>query len=264
MLNWLIDPKLKQLELGTPARFHAQREIIKSRPILRNYYDNWYRLLTADERTVPPDRQGIILELGSGSSYLKEFCPEVVTSDVTEGVADLVIDAQKLPFADSTVRAILMTHSFHHIPDVGRFLSEANRVLVPGGVISMVEVAHTPFARFFFERFHDEPYDDQAKDWAFPAGHSMADSNQSLSWNVFFRDSDIFSKQFPMLSLEAQTLLPWCGYLLSGGVNYRNIIPRGMTSLFKALDSGLSFMNAVMALHWHLRIRKQAVISQAH
>jgi len=44
------------------------------------------------------------LELGSGGSYLKDLEPSIVTSDVVENVADRVIDARHLPFADHSVR----------------------------------------------------------------------------------------------------------------------------------------------------------------
>jgi len=58
-------------------------------------------------------------------------------------------------------------------------------VLAPSGVISIVDVTHTPFARFFFDRLHPEPYDEEAASWDFPEGQTMLDSNQALSWIVF-------------------------------------------------------------------------------
>jgi len=142
--------------------------------------------LLADVRSVPA--QGAVVELGSGGSYLKELEPTVITSDVSAGIAEQVIDARSLPFADQSIRALLLTHVFHHIPDVDAFFREAQRTLVPGGVISMIEVAHTPFAKFFFRNFHHEPYDDTRGDWRFEQGDSMMDSNQALSWIVFVRD----------------------------------------------------------------------------
>ena len=96
---------------------------------------------------------------------------------------------KNLPFPDSSVRAIFLTHVFHHIPDVGLFFEEASRVLVPGGVISMVDETHTPFAKFFFSKVHPEPYDDQAPGWTFTQSDSMLDSNQALTWIVFSNET---------------------------------------------------------------------------
>jgi ubiquinone/menaquinone biosynthesis C-methylase UbiE len=61
-------------------------------------------------------------------------------------------DARKLPLPDRSVRALVLTHVLHHVPDLEAFFGEAQRVLVPGGVITMIEVAHTPFARFFLQK----------------------------------------------------------------------------------------------------------------
>ena len=96
-------------------------------------------------------QSGVMLELGSGGSYLKDLRPSIISSDVVPDVADRVIDGRALPFADNSLQAIFLTHVFHHIPEVDAFLKEAQRTLVPGGVISMIEVAHTPFARFFLK-----------------------------------------------------------------------------------------------------------------
>ena len=125
-----------------------------------------------------------------------------------------------------SLRALFLTHVFHHIPDVERFLREAERVLVPGGVIAMIEVPHTPLARFFFRHFHPEPYDDRAATWAFDQSDAMLDSNQALSWIVFFRDRERFERLFPGLGVDPPGFLPWLGYLVSGGVTRRNLVPR--------------------------------------
>jgi hypothetical protein len=128
---------------------------------------------------------------------------------------------------------------------------------VPGGVIAMIEVPHTPFARFFFDRFHPEPYDDRALAWAFDQSDAMRDSNQALSWIVFFRDRERFERLFPGLAVEPPRFLPWLGYLVSGGVTKRNLVPGFLVPLLRALDRGLAPLDPWMALHWHLAVRKR-------
>jgi SAM-dependent methyltransferase len=168
-----------------------------------------------------------------------------------------VLDGRELPFPDASLRALFLTHVYHHIPDVERFLREAERVLVPGGVIAMIEVPHTPFARFFFRRFHPEPYDDRASTWAFDQSDAMLDSNQALSWIVFFRDRERFERLFPGLVVEPPSYLPWLGYLVSGGVTRRNLVPDWLVPGFRALDRLLRPLDPWMALHWHLAVRKR-------
>jgi SAM-dependent methyltransferase len=194
----LQHPNLKNFAMGSPEWFAAQRAMIDSKPAVKRCYDLWYRMLLEDADSVPPEYRAYpAVEIGSGLSYLRELRPDIIASDITPGNVDLALDGRSLPFRDGSIRALLLTHVFHHIPDVASFLREAERVLVPGGVISMVDETHTPFARFFFSVFHPEPYNDRADEWSFPAGHTMLDSNQALSWMVFFRDPDRLRKIAP-------------------------------------------------------------------
>ncbi len=253
----LAHPRLSGLTIGSAEWFAAQRALIESKPAVKRCYDLWYRQLLEDAGSAPPEfRASPIVEIGSGASYLRELRPGVITSDLTPEHVDLALDGRALPFRDASVRALLLTHVFHHIPDAAEFLKEAARVLVPGGVVSMVEETHTPFARFFFSAFHPEPYDDRTPRWSFPAGHSMLDSNQALSWIVFFRDRGCVAKVAPALRLERWNYLPWFGYLLSGGVNLRSFAPRFLAPLLAVADAALKPLDPAFAIHWRLTIRK--------
>src|SRR6266436_8683244 len=223
MLSWLKEKSLHGFQPGSPEFFALQKALILKRPLLKRCYDDWYRRLLEDARSVPPG--GVIVELGSGGGYLKDLEPSAITSDVVPLVADRVIDARDLPFENQSIRALLLIHVFHHIPDVEAFFREAERALVPGGVISMIEVAHTPFARFFFKHFHHEPYEDAREQWSFAQQDSMMDSNQALSWIVFMRDRKRLESRFPGLQIELMELMPWVTYFLSGGVTMRYLIP---------------------------------------
>ncbi|MDB6019656.1 MAG: methyltransferase type 11 [Pedosphaera sp.] len=256
MLKSLKETSLANYKVGSREYFTAQKQLILSRPLLKWCYDQWYEHLLADARSVP--RQGTLLELGSGGSYLKDLKPSVITSDVVAGVADQVVDGRSLPFPDGSVQALFLTHVFHHIPDVGEFLREAQRALVPGGVISMIEVAHTPFARFFFRNFHPEPYRDDPAEWPFAQQDSMMDSNQALSWMVFVRDRRKFEQLYPGLKIETLGFLPWFSYLLAGGVTGRCLVPRSLTGLVRFAEPVMRLCAPIFSLHWHIRVRKVA------
>ena len=255
MLGWLKEPALEGLQPGSPEFFFAQKALILGRPLLKRCYDDWYRRLLSDARSA--GAPGALLELGSGGSYLKALEPSIVTSDVSAGIAEQVIDARRLPFPDQSIRALLLTHVFHHIPDVDAFFREAQRALVPGGVISMIEVAHTPFARFFFRNFHHEPYDDHQADWRFDQSDSMMDSNQALSWIVFERDRGLFEKRYSGFRIEALELMPWFTYFVSGGVTMRYFIPRYMNPLLQGIERILAPAASLFSLYWHIRIRRK-------
>lgn len=259
MLSYLTDLQLKDFEVGSPKWFQVQRDIIKSRPLVRICYETWYRKFIKAESTVPQQNKGIILELGSGASYLKEMKKDVVTSDIFPGVADHVFRAESIPFSDNSVRAIFMSHSFHHIPNIELFFKDASRVLVPGGLIFIVEVAHTPMARFFFSKCcKDEDYDDKAKSWDFKQTHAMNDANQALSWIIFSRDYNEFLKKFPQLRLEKKEYLPWLGYLLSGGVTRKNFIPNILSPFIQFVELLSKPVAQLTSLHWSLILRKSS------
>ena len=257
-MAFLEEPRLAGVPPGSERFFALQREIIQERPLMREIYALWYDALLEDAASVPESAAGCAaLELGSGGSFLKELCPDVITSDVEAGVAERVIDGRELPFEDGSLRAIFLTHVFHHIPDVGRFLAEAERTLAPGGVISLIDIPHTPFARFFFDRFHPEPYVPEATHWEFDQQDAMMDANQALTWMVFERDHARFAERFPGLALERKRFLPWFSYLLSGGVTRRNLVPDALVPLIRACDRLLRPIDGIMALHWHLTIRRR-------
>jgi SAM-dependent methyltransferase len=255
-MSLLAEPSLRGVKVGSPEFFARQAQLIRQRPLLNYCYEAWYRLLLDDPSVRDSGSDAVLLELGSGGSLLKDLEPRVITSDVAPEIAERVIDARSLPFGDGAVSAIFMTHVFHHVPDVRKFLAEASRVLRPGGCIALIEVAATPLARFFFRNFHPEPFRPEASEWRFDQGNSMMDANQALSWMVFCRDRLKFAAEFPQLRIEATQYLPWLPYLLSGGVTRRDLVPRLATRPIIALDRMLSVSRPLCALHWFIRVRR--------
>jgi SAM-dependent methyltransferase len=241
--------------MGSTAWFLAQQEILRTKPLTHRTYEIWYREQLKDLAQVPPG--GGVIEIGSGAGFLKELLPEVVTSDLEPGISDRVVDAQSLPFPDHSLRGILLSHVFHHIPDVRKFLSEATRTLVPGGIVSMIEVAHTPLAKLIFGKLHPEPYLPNVAEWALPEGKSSYDSNQALSWIVFVRDRARFESEFPELQIERISPLPWFAYLLSGGVIQRSLVPKLLVPTVGMLDRFGKPFSPWLGLHWVVTLRKK-------
>jgi SAM-dependent methyltransferase len=252
--RWLDEPELSGVLIGSTAWFEAQRKLIDKRPLVYSAYAGWYDKMLADANSAPDG--GKILELGSGPNFVKGLDPRVITSDVVPGASDLVVDAQNIPFPNESLRAILLTHVFHHIPDVDQFLGEAMRTLLPGGVVSLIDVAHTPFARFFFRNFHPERYEDSRKSWRLDERDPLGGTNQAMTWIVFHRDAAVFRARYPQLRIEVIEFLPWLAYLFSGGLTRRNLMPRALVPFVRSLDAISRPLDPAMALHWHIRIRK--------
>jgi SAM-dependent methyltransferase len=223
-------------ELDDPQRGEELRRLIQAKPALRSYYLNAYRRYSQCLERCPSE--GIALELGSGGGFAKKVIPEMLTSDTLpySGV-DKVIDATKMPFDDGTLKAIFMLNVFHHIPDVGAFLKEAQRCLKPEGHLLIVD-QHPGWIGWPIYRFlHHEPFDPSAQDWRFHSTGPLSGANGALAWIVFRRDRDKFKALFPMLEIlkyEPHTPL---GYWLSGGLKHWSLLPKWGVDWVARVDS---------------------------
>ncbi|MDN5292206.1 MAG: hypothetical protein PWQ06_2445, partial [Anaerophaga sp.] len=127
--------------LDSPERTLVHRKILKSKKFLQNLYRQWYSHFLKEIPALPP---GKLLELGSGGGFLKELEPRVITSDVQKlPTNDMTFSALEMPFEDQSLAAIFMIDTLHHLPDAAKFFNEAERTLIPGGIIKMIEPANT-------------------------------------------------------------------------------------------------------------------------
>ena len=234
----LAHPLTASLRVDDPATTELRQEVIASKPFLKAIYDEWYGMLAREL----PSGAGEVLELGSGGGYCAKFIPRLITSECfPSSSAQIVADARRLPFSDGSLRAVVMTDVLHHIPEVRLFFAEAARTLRAGGKILMVEPWVSPWSRFVYGHFHNEPFRPDAADWSFPASGPLSGANVAVPWMVFVRDRVKFEMEFPALSIEViRPFLPF-RYLVSGGVGMRSLMPgfthRAWASLERALDS---------------------------
>ncbi|HNT25721.1 MAG TPA: methyltransferase domain-containing protein [Anaerolineales bacterium] len=112
---------------------------------------NWF-LWVFDQFQLPP--QASLLELGCGPGglwfdnlgrippgwkiTLSDFSPGMVEESQRKlgasGPFDFrVVDAQQIPFEDSSLDAVIANHMLYHVPDRPKALAEIQRVLKPGG-----------------------------------------------------------------------------------------------------------------------------------
>jgi len=215
-------PLTVSLSIDDPETTELRKQIIISKPMLKSIYDEWYSAL-ADGL---PAVGGKILELGSGAGFCDRVLPEVITSDIFYcNDVRIVADAQRLPFGNGSLRAIVMTNVLHHMPNVHSFFAEATRCLRKGGKILMVEPWVTWWSSLVYKHLHHEPFDPEAREWSFPAAGHLSSANSAIPWIVFVRDRSKFESQFPELSIEQIRPFLAFRYLLSGGVGMRSFTP---------------------------------------
>jgi SAM-dependent methyltransferase len=208
--------------LDDPRATLAHRDIILNKPMLKRIYMDWYKMFIRRSREL---KKGKYLEIGSGGGFLKTVFPEVITSDILalEGV-DMVVNAESLPFKDNELASILMLNVFHHIPHPHSFLKEAQRCLIKGGKIIMVEPANSALGRLIYKKFHHEPFDERGER-EIEAGKPLSHSNQALPYIYFERDLAIFHRDYPNLKINSVMYHSPFSYLLSGGVSRQALLP---------------------------------------
>ena len=233
----LAHPLTRGLDLDDPQTTELRCQIVREKKFLRKIYDEWYGLL----RARIPAGSGGILELGSGAGYFQEFVPDAIQSEVFVCKnADLVADARALPFPAGSLKAVVMTDVFHHIPDVRAFMKEAVRCLRPGGRLTMVEPWVSTWSKVIFTHLHHEPFMPMAADWRIPMSGPLSGANGALPWIVFSRDRVQFGAEFPQLQIqEIRPMMPF-KYLISGGVAMRNLMPGPLYGCWGALEAILS------------------------
>jgi SAM-dependent methyltransferase len=228
--------------LDAPERTLWHRKLIQQKKFLRKLYEQWYQEFIREIPNLPNDT---FIELGSGGGFFKKLEPRVLCTDILElPDNDMTFSALEMPLDDHSVGGIFMVDTLHHIPDMHRFFQEVARVLARGGKMIMIEPANTLWGRFIYKNFHHEPCDPKGG-WTLPPTGPLSGANGALPWIVFERDHQIFTEQYPQLSLETISYRNPLLYLLSGGVSYRQLLPDFFYPMIKQLD------------HWLPRISKQ-------
>jgi SAM-dependent methyltransferase len=239
--------------LDDPKTTLAHREIILQKPFLKRLYQDWYKEFIAVSKTV---NKGSYLEIGSGGGFLKEEFPEVITSDILDlPVVDKVFSAEEMPFKANELGCIMMLNVFHHIPKPYLFLKEAERTLLKGGKVIMIEPANSALGRFIDKNFHHEPFDPSGPR-EIKAGNPLSHSNQALPYIYFERDLEQFKQEFPQLKINRIRYHTPLLYVISGGVSRSAMFPYFTYGFFKGLEKILSPFARQLGLFCSVEIEK--------
>ncbi|WP_250962194.1 methyltransferase domain-containing protein [Pseudomonas sp. CG7] len=203
--------------------------------------------------------EGLEVELGAGIAPMRDSYPEVLATDIvaTEQL-DMALNAEAMSLGDHSVRAFYGQNCFHHFPHPEQFFTELERTLKVGGGAMLIEPFHAPFAAFLYKRlFKSEGFDMHFPSWETPSTGPMNGANQALSYIVFVRDRQAFERKHPGLEIVHQEI---CGnylrYLVSGGLNFRQLLPDALIPVLKLVEKLLHPMRRLLALHHIVVIRR--------
>ena len=219
--------------MSDAATLAQHRAAWQARPELRSVYREWFERLLAAVAARRP-----VVEVGSGPGFFKECAPSLVATDVVPGLSvDVRCDAAVLPFHSGCVGAIVMVDTLHHLPRPLDFLSEAARVLKPGGRLAMVEPWITAPSWVLYRYFHHEacrlgvdvarPFDSDAK--------AALDGNAAIPYLLLAK---LRAAGLPLHLVRAE---PFVGlpYLVTFGFKVGTPLPAVLQGLARAGEAAL-------------------------
>jgi SAM-dependent methyltransferase len=257
----LYEPTVRGVNVDDPGFLAVHMAVLRQKRLLRSAFETFYRdMMNLCDRLLPVS--GTEVELGTGAGFFKTMRPQLVTSDVRKGPhIEMALDAQNMSLPDDSVRCVYAINVFHHLPDPDRFFGELKRVLRPGGGCILIE-PHGGFASALLHRhLHtDERFDPDASNWrTTDIGGPLSGANQALAHIVFTRDLAEFRKKYgdTLEIVHRGYTLNGLRYLLSGGLNFRQLLPSFTDPLLRALESGGRLFARHWSLHQIIVIRKR-------
>ncbi len=222
--------------MNIDARLQEFAAVWQNKPVLREIYSHYYRLILDECRPGPT------LEIGGGVGNLKQFAADLLTVDILPAPwLDAVCDAQRLPFAPASFDNIVMFDVLHHLADPPGFFREAERTLRSGGRLVLLEPAITPVSWVFYNYLHHETVDMRQDPFARVASADKDPyaSNQAIPTLLFRNYRRRFHALFPSLRITKTVLLSLFAYPLSGGFKKWSLIPQRLVSPTLRLEQRL-------------------------
>jgi SAM-dependent methyltransferase len=258
-LDFLRDPSMDALNADDASRIALHKAMFDRKRMLREVFVEFHHLFDRLDRRYFSGR-GTRLELGAGVAPMRDSYPSVIATDIVFAPhLDRELNAEAMELESESVHAVFGQNCFHHFPHPDRFFDELERVLVPGGGAVLLEPYYGPFATFLFKRlFKTEGFDKSYPSWETPITGPMNGANQALSYLVFTRDRAVFERKHPRLKIVHQAPVGnYLKYLLSGGLNFKQLLPDWFAGPIGVLERIISPLNRWIALHHVIVIRKE-------
>jgi SAM-dependent methyltransferase len=209
----------------------------------------WYHELYRDQfRDFPDPTTLSILEVGSGTSPLKQFVSNVTTSDVLHlDYLDLVFDCHDIDkldaIKDNNLDVITLTNVLHHLKSPIAFLNRAASKLKSGGKVLATEPFFSVLSTPIFKYLHHEPVDlmvsePELSDVQGP----LASANIALPWLIFFKRREWLQQLDENFDVATFSTRPFSAlsYMATGGISRKLPIPHFLYRLLFHIDLALS------------------------
>lgn len=209
----------------------------------------WYQELYQDVFCAVPDiAQKRVLEIGSGTSPLKIFLPNVITSDVlTLEHLDIVFDCHSIAefsdIPDHSIDVITLTNVLHHLSDPIHFLRSATRKLTKGGEIFIVEPYFSILSFPLFKFLHHEPVNfGISRPLLDTVDGPLSSSNQAMPYMIFFSRPNWLKELSDYYELDETRFgfFTSLAYMVTGGISRIFPVPHWIYRPYLKVDRFLA------------------------
>src|SRR5882724_10374053 len=209
----------------------------------------WYRELYRDQFKDLPDPATLsILEIGSGTSPLKQFHSNIITSDVLDlDYLDLVFDCHEIDkldaIKDNSIDVITLTNVLHHLKSPIGFLNRAASKLKSGGKVIATEPFFSLLSTPIFKYLHHEPVDFSISEPELGEVHGpLASANIALPWLIFFRRRSWLQQLTENFDVATVSTRPFSAlsYMVTGGISRKLPVPHFLYHALFSTDLAIS------------------------
>jgi len=209
----------------------------------------WYSELYRDQfRDFPNPQTLSILEVGSGTSPLKQFLSNVITSDVLDlDYLDLVFDCHEIEkldaIKDNSLDVITLTNVLHHLKSPIGFLNSAASKLKSGGKVIATEPFFSMLSTLIFKYLHHEPVDFRISEPELSDVQGpLVSANIALPWLIFFRRRNWLQRLNENFDVATISTRPFSAlsYMATGGISRKLPIPHFLYRALFSTDLSLS------------------------
>jgi SAM-dependent methyltransferase len=207
-----------------------------------------------------------ILEVGSGTSPLKVFYDNVLTSDILDlDYLDIVCDCHNIDQCKKIKREsldiIVSTNVLHHLKEPLKYLSNAANLLKKGGFVIITEPYFSVISKVIYEKIHHEYLSFNIKEPIISKIEGpLKSANIALPFLIFFghrgwADSLKAIYKFDEASINYFSAF---SYFITGGISRKiNIPPKLYKNYFKLDLKIAKFLPDIFSSFFMLRLEKR-------
>jgi len=250
------------VNLNDEERFKEHKKNLNEKKMLKSCYSDFYikMLNTEKEFKKKTSNNNLRIELGSGVGFIKDYDKTIITSDVIYNeFTDKIIDANQIPYGRNQIDSIFGIFCFHHFKDPFNFLKDLEVKLKSGGVCILIEPYYGVLAKVIYKSIHKSEYFDQNEPFDFKIENktAMEQANQALSYIYFVKNREKLQKFFPNLEIVHTSIFGnYLRFILSGGLNFRKILPDFLIGFIKIIEKFLSPLKKILGVHYMIVIKK--------